>query len=36
MRFRARLAVCPSVKRAANGRVTDSGFKKSYEDNKIN
>ena len=28
MRFRARLAVSPSVKRAANGRVTDSGFKK--------
>ncbi len=28
MRFRARLAASPSVKRAANGRVTDSGFKK--------
>jgi hypothetical protein len=28
MRFRARLAVSRSVKRAANGRVTDSGFKK--------
>jgi hypothetical protein len=28
MRWRARLAVFPSVKRAANGRVTDSGFKK--------
>ena len=26
--LRARLAVSPSVKRAANGRVTDSGFKK--------
>jgi hypothetical protein len=25
----------PSVKRAANGRVTDSGFKKSYEHNKF-
>src|SRR6202789_1971900 len=24
----------PPLKRAANGRVTDSGFKKSYEDNK--
>ena len=28
MRFRARLIVSPSVKRAAYGRVTDSGFKK--------
>jgi hypothetical protein len=28
MRFRARLAVSRQVQRAANGRVTDSGFKK--------
>jgi hypothetical protein len=27
-RIRDRLAVSPFVKRAANGRVTDSGFKK--------